>query len=305
MTEIPDLPELRIFDPRSTRSAVFRGLLRTALLLLAAFVAAQASAQVLVRANFRLHDRNDHFDRVLVQGWIVGHPGVAATFGQGYTTPHFSWLSAREDVRFDQPDGEQAKVSVHQDLLGHVSLDGDVTSRLDQVLYDGRASRAQSEAFLRGLPSAALTDIVLTLASPLSETAAADFAQTGELRAAASFYEDPFAGARAGFRQQGGTHYSGAGRNPVSWPAMSGQFFRGGFSDWTAELSSRDDANLSRLGLPDARTLKELGRAAQVHGFLFRDLTPAQLRALLGRPGVVAFTPVDVRFDILGKDVTS
>jgi len=286
---------------------VFRGLVRTVLLVLAVVVAMQAVAQIAVRAAFRLHDGNDHFDRVLVQGWIVGHPGVAGTSAQGYTSTSYHRLTAHEDLRFDQPDGTQAKVSVQQDLVGHVSVDGDVTSRLDQVLDDGRASRTQAETFVRGLPAASLTDVVLTLKAPLSETAANDLqVRTGLQAAAAWFYEDPFAGARGRFSRAGSsTTWSGSGHNPVTWSSLNGQFFQGGFSDWTAELSSRDDANLERLGLPDAKDLKALGRAAQVHGFFLRDLTPAQLTRLLQLPQVSAFTPVDVRFDILGKDQSS
>lgn len=301
----PDLPELPLFDAAATRSAVFRGLLRTALIALAIFVVFQALGQSVGRVSFRVHDGNDHFDRVLVQGWAVGHPGVAATNGHGIASPTFGLLHATEELTFGQADGRTAHVSVRQDLLGHVTVQGDVGSRLDQVLVDGRASRAQAMTFVKGLPSAALTRIVLVLRTPLTESAAQDFEQRADVRSMAWFYDDPFTGARTGFRSQSGWSYTGAGRNPITWQTSGALGFRGGFSDWTAELSARDDANLGRLGLPSSSELKQLGIAAQVHGFLISDLTPAQLLALLNDPVVASFTPVDVRFDILIKDQIS
>jgi hypothetical protein len=305
VTDLGSLPELGLFEPAATRRAVLRGLLRTALIALALVLVFLSLGEVAGRASYRLHNGSGHFDRVLAQGWVVGHPGVAATVSQGKQSTEFGWLHATERFRFTQPDGSRARVTVRQDLLGHVSVKGDVGSRLDQVLGDGQASRAQAMAFAKGLPAAALTEVVVVLRQPLHEQAASDFDGEFGLDSRAWFYEDPFAGARDfGFGYAGDAVYSGHGRNPVSWPPRNdSDLFRGRFPDWTAELSSRDDANLERLGLPSSAKLKELGESALVHGLLLQDLTPTQLLSLLADPAVESFTPVDVRFDILQKEI--
>lgn len=121
----------------------------------------------------------------------------------------------------------------------------------------------------------------------------------------ASFYENPFAGARNVLRRDGSSSFFQPGLDrPVAWPVFGPSLGPGiqSFDRWTRALRSSDDDNLERLGLPGSAHLKALGAANLVHGLLMRDLTPVQLTALLANPEVATFTPVTVRFDILNKD---
>ena len=291
----PSYPELAIFDPRATRGAVVRGLVRTAMLVGAAWLAFLFLGELTGYALFRLHDRNGAFDRVGLTGYEVGHPGVVmqtSTLGRG--EPESGWRGSSQRVVTGRSD-YRIRMSVWGDLTADRRAEDDV----DRALREGEASRAQSTAFVEGLPAAAVTDAVVSLRAPMDDTRAVDVLEDLDLHVTRSFYDDPFAGARHVFRQDGnGAYMDGDGLDrSVSWDGVGI-----GFYSWTNRLRPGDDSDLQRLGLPTSTRLKELGRLSQVHGWYVQDLSPAKLKALLASDVVDAITPTAVRFDILDRD---
>ncbi len=306
MSELPDLPELRMFEPGATRGAVVRGLLRTAMLAAALLVAAKLLGYLVGYVNLSLHGGSPRLDRVGTTAFDVGHPDLARPNGESRNTGS-GWLHTTETVQRSFADGVGITFRVRMDLLGRITVQGPQPTALDQALLGGRARPAQVKAFVATLPASALTDVVVDLVRPLPAEAVIGLqdrlglftsARSG-LELPAVFYDDPFAGARRVLRVTGSSFYGGSGPDrPVSWRGSDAD----GFHRWTASLRSSDDGDLARLGLPSSAALRRLGDHPRAHGLLISDLTVAQLGALLRDPAVRTLTPVSVRFTILDRD---
>lgn len=299
------MPELAMFGRGATRRAVLRGLFRTALLALVLYFLFALVGSIVGFTAFKLGGRDEAFERVGVVGLNVAHPAVDRG-QQSFGTQHWGWLHTVKTDKFVQPDGSLVQTDVRMDLLGRISVKSPLGSRLDQALFEGRATPTQAAAFIGGLPASAVADVVVDFTTPLDEAGYAAFQADRRVAEmtfrAVTFYEDPFAGPRRAFRRDGGGQFTDgtAANRSVAWSGMNYPFTS--FASWTRALKRSDDGNLARLGLPDSATLKKLGEESLVHGLYIKNLTPTDLRLLAGNGHVRSVTPVDVRLTILDRD---
>ncbi|MCU1674516.1 MAG: hypothetical protein JWN77_2629 [Frankiales bacterium] len=300
------LPDLAIFGRGRTRRAVVRGLLRTALLALVLWVAFGLIGSIVGFAAFSISGRDDTFERVGVVGLNVAHPSIDRG-RQSFGAQTFGWLRTTKTDKYVQPDGSFVQTDVRMDLLGRISVKSPPGSRLDQALFEGRASPEQAARFVRDLPASAVADVVVDFKTPLSNNAYTALMRDPRIAkmilGEVTYYEDPFAGPRRLYRRDGGSEFSGSSavaERSVAWGGMNYPF--SSFAAWTRALKKSDDGNLSRLGLPSSAELKKLGEASLIHGVYIKNATPSDLNVLLGNASVRSITPVDVRFTILNRD---
>jgi hypothetical protein len=299
------LPDLAMFRRSVTRRAVFRGVLRTAVLAVGLYVLFSLLGSVVGFATYKLTGRDDAFQRVGVVGLNVAHPDLERG-QQSFGTQSWGWLHTTKTDRYVQADGGVVQTDVRMDLLGRISVKSPLGSRLDRALFDGRATPEQAATFVRGLPASAVADVVVDFRQPLDNDGytalMADPRIAKLVIGEVTYYEDPFAGPRRAYRREGNSSYSrdNVADRSVAWSGMNYPFTS--FADWTRALTGSDDGNLDRLGLPDSATLKRLGAASLVHGVYIKDATPADLKVLLDNARVRSVTPVDVRLTILNRD---
>ncbi len=284
MTE-PEFPPLALFGPDATRSAVTRGVIRTAVLVLVGFLAFQAAGRLVGEAVFTAWDRQDRFARVGLQGVLVAHPSLG--LGLEQTRSH-GWLHTSQTVAFGE-QGDRTILTLRQDLLGRLSTPPIPGGALDETaLHSPPSSRERVSALVEGLPAAARADVVVAYRTPMTEREQAAAEEDFGGGVGPVFYQDPFVWSTAQYSPQ---------RYPVSW--QDSFLYGGRFPDWAAELSRLDDGNLRRLGLPSSSEIKALAKTPKVYGVVLRDQSPEQLRRLLANDVVGSVTPFDVHFDLL------
>lgn len=281
---IPDIPALRVFDPRATRWAVARGLVRTALTVVAFLFLIWLVLGVSVHLLARALGRPAQLDRMST-AYQVAHPGFqvhqeGGTYGGWHQT---------KTLTGGPVDGATQQVRLSLSMLGTLDVPSPRRDPVDEVLGGRAWAAASGETYLARLPSGVRVDGVVTFPHPSTRLALLqDFPQGNE----ALIYGPVFT-------PEGGRSRSTAGflDNPVTWSVSSSYPYQT-FADWAAQLSGEDDRNLNRLGLPPSRDIKALAKAGQVTGAYVVGRAPAELAAMLKDGRISSFTPSAVRFDL-------
>ena len=287
MSEIrlPDLPALRVFDPKATRGAVIRGLLRTALTAVAFLFLAWLVVGIGVHLLTNALGRPAQLDR-MAAGYRAAHPGFLVHEEGG----HYGGWHQTKTLTGGRDDGGSQQVRLSLSVLGTLDVPSSHRDAVDEVL-GGRAWAAPSaERYLARLPSGVRVDGVVVFPRPTTpaELVAQSFPEGDD----ALIYGPAFT-------PEGGRSRATAGAldNPVSWPWVSAYPYRS-FADWASHLSGKDDSNLTRLGLPSSREIKALAKAGQVTAAYVTGRTPAEIATLLKQGRISSFTPSAVRFDL-------
>jgi hypothetical protein len=288
MTEprVPDIPALRIFDAKATRWAVIRGLLRTALVVLGLFLVGSFLLGLATHVLSSALGRQDQLQRMVV-AYKVAHPGFQVTEEHSRTG---SWhqtasLSGRAN------EGETQDVRLSLNMLGALDVRDRRDDPVDGVLDGASWPKTSTELFLKRLPAGVTVDGVVVFGAPVH--LAGDVLPDNDWQGAeAVFYSPPFP---AAFGETELSRQPGQQR-PVTW-GMGGYPFDS-FPDWATHLTSRDDDNLDRLGLPPSRVLKELAAKGDATGFYIRGLPPAAVARLLHDRRIASFTPSAVQYDL-------
>ena len=274
---IPDLPALRVFDPKATRWAVIRGLVRTAFVVLGFLLVASLVVGIGVNVLANRLGRAEQMER-LSMAYEVAHPGLTNSGGSGV----FGGWTQRVQRRGVDADGRRRVVELKLGIFGNLSVgDRDERDALDDVLVEPAWSRVQTTRYVGTLPSGIVLDALVVLDEPVASDAVGAVVPAG-LRT------DFFGPALEEDRPWGGTGLS----RPVCW--VEGASLRA----WAHQLRDRDDDNLAVLGLPSARTIQDLADADKVSAVYARGLTVAQVRALLADPRIASVSPVAVRFEV-------
>ena len=286
MTEfrVPDIPALRVFDPKATRWAVVRGLLRTAFVVLSFLLVGAVLLGLGVRGLSNALDRPEQMAR-MVAAYKVAHPGLdvgeeSSKLGGWHQT---ATLSGR-------PGDAGHDVRLSLSIFGVLETSARKEDALDDLLGGTSWPKRSTEIFLGRLGGGVTVDGVVVFAQPVRMTGPF-FSEPDWQGATAVFYTAPFASA-FGSADQLRTDM----RRPVSWGTYGTSFDT--FADWAAHLGSGDDPNLDRLGLPSSRELRELAGKGEATGFYVRGLAPSAVARLLKDPRIASFTPSAVQYDL-------
>lgn len=295
MTELPDLPELAMFDRRATRGAVVRGLLRTAMIAVGLYLAVLVLGFVVGTVALVVNDRGDRFARLGATAFDVGHPDLQR-YGPRGGRISSDWLHTTNRMDRVGSDGQVRDVRVLMSTLGHLSLPDPPVTDLDAALLAGPLPPSRAASYLTGLPASSLTDAVVQLRRPQADPDGmllGRFAPRAASGLPVRFYADPFPGT---------VRSSSVTGEPLVRRPVSGT--HGGpedFTAWTRSLSAVDDDDLTSLGLPDSRTLRRLGRTPMTHALYLSGATPAQLLRVLRDPEVLTVTPVASRLGLAAR----
>jgi hypothetical protein len=281
---VPDIPALRVFDPKATRWAVIRGLLRTALTVVAFLFLTWLVLGIGVHLLAHALGRPGQLDRLAV-GYRVAHPGFTV---HQESARSGGWHQTKTLTGGPVEDATQ-EVRLRLSMFGVLDVPASRPDPVDEVLLGRAWSKASGERYLARLPSGVTVDGVVVFPSPTTRVALLqDFSQGDD----ALFYG-------VAFTPEGGRSRRTAGflDNPVTWPAVGAHPYQT-FADWAAHLSGKDDDNLRSLGLPPSREIKELAKAGQVTAAYVTARTPTELAAMLKDGRIASFTPSAVRFDL-------
>jgi len=292
MSEIR-IPDLRVFDRRTTRWAVLRGLVRTALTVLGFLLVGALLLQLGTRVLVNALDRPEQLER-MVAAYKAAHPGLhvrgeLSRTGGWHQTATLTVMAA---------GGPEQEVRLRLGLLGDLDVTGVGADRLvvdehsDPVAsaLGGTAwTRSQTTSFLRRLPAGVRIHGVAVFPAPRTwlQLVEANFPEGMD----ALIYGPPFAGERG--RSEPLRQFD---ETAVGWGG--GMVAFGTFQDWARALRGDDDENLRRLGLPRSDRIKELAADGKATASYLDARTPDQIAELLATGQVASFTPTGVRFDL-------
>ena len=294
-------PEFPAFDERAARRAIRRGVIRTA--FAAALCLALAAFLVLIVATGwqRRGDRDDRFARVYADAFLVAHPDYDGERG-GCCNSSLTTIQLILDVRPRTPAPVR---STHQawlklNLLGRIAIDSIPVlpeTPVGLALLDGPATRGETRALLRRLPTQMLASAVVALAAPVDERGLRVLLRRHGVfvppdprfaRGVAIFLEPPYPDAPPMGEDRFWQRW------PLAWPRPSVE----GFREWALRLDSDDDGNLQRLQLPPAHVIQEVADRGVIYGFVLDRVPLERVAGLLVDPAVRSVTVADVAFDL-------
>jgi hypothetical protein len=290
------VPEPPVFDRRRTRRAVWRGITRTAILVLVAYLALSFVWRA-VGVAWTAPGR-DHFEAVAGQGFFVGHPGYMAQrasccdLGSAFDAS----LDLPLSVRRPGGDASSVTVTMRRDWRGRLDplpavVQGTETP-VDMAFGLGPPAKAATAKLLDRLPGPVTASAVVDLAVPMDQ--AAFDAWAARYDAPLTFHHAVLMSAVYPAHQPSVVPLS----RPLAWsdPDVAG------FRRWAAGLGPGDDANLGVLYLPGAEAIKAVAAEGRIHGLIIDSATPAQLRALLADRAVASVRLAEVTFDLGQQD---
>ncbi|TDE27036.1 hypothetical protein E1295_43490 [Nonomuraea mesophila] len=301
-----DFPELPDFDPKATRNAVRRGVLRTAAIVLTVLVLLAAALTWGSAAVQTRGDREQRMAAVLGTAFKMYSPAYTVNVGACCETTPVS-MSLEVQAAPLRPVGDfwpsgGAAYTISQDLFGRVGrlpLGSTANTRLSTALYDVGTSLAPKEEMrkvLDRLPGGLRALAVVEFATPLSEDDMQAFMKTHGGCAERVAYE----------RRPGalsitwGFDYWAAARNLGKVRDMTEESCGGGLRDfraWVGLLREHDDANLRAFDL----SLDRLRRAADgglAYAYVDQSSRVGKLREVIKDPRVRTVRLADVAFDL-------
>ncbi|GAA2214385.1 hypothetical protein GCM10009850_098500 [Nonomuraea monospora] len=294
-----DFPEMPDFDPKLTRKAVRRGLLRTTSSVLAVLL---ALALVAVAGPIVLQTRDGREQRmvdVLGTAFKVYNPAYRVVTNDccEVTPLSTSFTVTAEPLR---PVGAISPVSTYtisQSLfgrVGHLPLGRNANTRLSQSLYDVGTDLARKEdvrKVLDRLPGDLRALAVVEFSAPLKPEELQSWLGSGGRCAQSVVYE----------RRPGAL--------PITWGAITwdrGTFTEdkegcgvglSNFRSWVARLDEDDDPNLRRFDLTFDR-LRKASISGLAYAYVDETSRVESLRKLIDDPHVRTIRLADVTFDL-------
>jgi hypothetical protein len=296
-----DFPEMPDFDPKLTRKAVRRGLVRTTTNVLAVLLALALAATLGSTLVQERGDREQRMMDVLGTAFKVYNPAYTVTVGDCCeTTPvSMSFQVAAAPLRavggFWPVGGETYTIT--QDFfgrVGHLPLGSTANTRLSIALYDLGGTLARKEQVrkvLARLPAGLNTLAVVEFAAPLKQAELKGFLEEKKTCADKVVYE----------RRPSSL--------PITWGETTwdrGEFVEGkegcgvglsNFRSWVRLLREHDEANLRRFDL----TLNRLRKAAGdglAYAYVDQLASVEELRRLIEDPRVRTIRLADATFDL-------
>ncbi|MGR6923753.1 hypothetical protein ACU635_56640 [[Actinomadura] parvosata] len=294
-----DFPEMPDFDPKLTRKAVRRGLLRTTANVLAVLL---ALALVTVAGPMLLQTRDGREQRmtdVLGTAFKVYNPAYRVVTNDccEVTPLSMSFTVTAEPLR---PIGAVSPVSTYtisQSLfgrVGHLPLGRNANTRLSQSLYDVGTELARKEdvrKVLNRLDGDLRALAVVEFAAPLDAAGLKDWlGRTGRCAQSVVYERRP-------------------GSLPITWGSITwdrGTFTEdkegcgvglANFRSWVAQLGRDDDPNLRRFDLTFDR-LRQASLKGLAYAYVDETSTVEALRELIDDPSVRTIRLADAALDL-------
>ncbi|TDC04922.1 hypothetical protein E1267_21155 [Nonomuraea longispora] len=303
--DFPDLPD---FDPKATRNAVRRGVLRTAAIVLTVLVLLAAALTWGSAAVQTRGDREQRMAAVLGTAFKMYSPAYAVSLGACCETTPMS-MSLEVQAAPLRPAGDfwpagGAAYTISQNLFGRVGrlpLGSVANTRLSTALYDVGTSLAPKKdvrKVLDRLPGDLRAMAVVEFATPLPEGDMKAFMKTHGACAERVAYER-----RPGALSitWGFGYWADARTNPGKKGGdMTEESCGGGLRDfraWVGLLHEHDDANLRAFDL----SLDRLRRAADgglSYAYVDQGSSVEKLREVIKDPRVRTVRLADVAFDL-------
>ncbi|MFC4011571.1 hypothetical protein ACFOY2_30375 [Nonomuraea purpurea] len=302
-----DFPEMPDFDPKLTKKAVRRGVLRTAaivLAVLALLAVAVTGGSHLVQTR---GDREQRMAAVLGTAFKMYSPAYRVSLGtccQTTPTSMFMEVTAAplRPVGAEWPVGAN-RYTIEQNLfgrVGHLPLGSTANTRLSQSLYDVGTSLARKDAVrkvLARLPGDLTALAVVEFAEPLPEAELKAFITTHNTCVERVSYE----------RRPGslsitwGSDFWSDGLSPdQARKMMEMDGCHGGlpeFRAWVGQLRDHDEANLRSFTLSLDRLRKAAGDGL-AYAYVDQLSSVEKLRKVLEDPRVRTIRLADVAFNL-------
>ena len=318
------------FPAAAMRRAVWRGVVRTAVLAVVCLALAYAALSIL---SFTWQNRyRDRQTQVIGRGFVVAHPGYGGGSGGGCCnrsltrstllltlTPRTAG-DLRPEVNVELVTGLRGRL-VRSELP---ELPSNPVERALQALRG--PTKAATRSVLGRLPPALRATAIVELRTPLRNEAWERFLVRHGRELAAGYLDVPPIFLEPVYRPRADDAAPGWVL-PLSWPEphsfpmvapegeTTGETTREGivfartlgdaddeslreFAAWAQTLEQEDERDLRMLGLPSLRTIRNVARDPRVHGFVLERAPLAEVRAYLDDPQVRSVKVVDVAFDL-------
>jgi hypothetical protein len=328
MSEDDEVPiDLPSFDERTTRAAVRRAILRTALtaaagILALLVVAGLASGLWSARSDERLRF-------VMGRAYQSANPGYLVTFASGPRSRLDFGTDLKGAAQALEPGGFSnvaTAITVQQNFYGRVTKQTILPpTHIDELFCCvGRSDKDRAAELLKTLPEGVAFSALVELKTPLDETTFTTFRhrlgicgrniadalgrfqdsvarETKEISGCGSARENSQTAVLAAMvlsptpqdrANRLETDVDGAHR--LTWP----DFSLIEFNRWASALRKSDEPNIRKLLLPKVDEIKRRAREGKVYGFIVTGLRPERLRALLNALELGDITIADVALAI-------
>lgn len=282
-----NVPDLNRFGRNKMRAAVWRGIGRTAAVVVVVLLIANALLGVVSQGWQNRGNHDTRFKEIVSYALVARHPGstisgaTCCVSGRRFDLSlEVALASPATGVRRDA-----SRVTIHQNWRGQIDrIDGEPSGYDDAAvaLFEGQTTtKNDTRALLAQMPTASAVVAVANLTAPVALDAAVINAGPEPLT---YFFEqvlDPNADPDANDFPKHGA---------FSWPQMSIINLKA----WANRLRTHDQRNL--MGFSVA-TVKRIAAHPKVYAVIYERATPAQLVALLDRPEVDQLTLMDASLE--------
>jgi hypothetical protein len=283
------------FDPRATRRAVRRGVIRTGLAAVVWVVAVGLLASFASAAWQSRGDRREHFKDVATYGFFAGHPGFRWTGPASCcnTGLRSSELMLTLEPKVASPLAQTSELELRLDLRGRLEdpvFEADVpkTGVEAATAAFSLVPKSRSQRLLAQLPANVVATAVVELRRGVS-VGEANALLAGHRTRSAAVYLEP-----RDYLTRRAYHGGSFATRRVSWPNPA----IAGFQAWFKLLRKSDDSVLNGLGLPSVVALRSIAERPRIYGFVLDRATRKQLLSFLGDPRVVSVAVGDVAFKV-------
>ena len=309
----PEDFQFPVFDERTARRAVWRGVTRTAITAVL-FVVVGLVFLTLISGLWQSRgDREERFQAVAGLGYLIAHPGWRGE-PSGCCNTDLTSIELSLDVqpRTASPVSQSTKAWLRLNILGRLVIDSIPVlpeTPIDHALAGGRPEKSTTEALLSDLPEPVAATALVEFTAPLTSQQFQEFRERNRITGGAPaplpsytppiFLESPYPP----------LHPDG-NRQKLSWPESSTAASEAlgspvpiadpltQFQDWAAELDGGDDRNLGMLGLPTAEEIKRLAESPRVYAFIVDRTSIQRLRTFLDDAAVRSVNVADIAFDL-------
>jgi hypothetical protein len=288
-----------MFDERTTRRAVRRGVIRTAFLAVVWVVAASVLLDITSWLWQARGDRRHHFAEVATYGFFAAHPGFRWT-GPGSccnTDLRSTELLLTLDPKVASPLSQTSELKLRLDLRGRLR-DPLYQTSLPKTGLDAASFRPDKVALrktLDSLPGSVVATAIVELRRPLDVSAT-----YGLLARHHVTYPDSGRVAvylQARYATLTGSTSGTFADERVSWPNPA----VAGFQSWVKRLHESDNQVLDGLGLASVSVLRRIAERPRIYGFVLVHAPPRRLLRFRADPRVSLIRVGDVANNLAGQ----
>ena len=288
-----------VFDERSTRRAVRRGVIRTAFVAVVWVVAASILLNIVSWLWQARGDRRDHFGEVATYGFFSAHPGFRWS-GPGSCCNvglRSIELVLSLDPKVATPISQASELKLRMDLRG----------RLRAPIYQASLPRTGLDAAsfspnkislrktLDSLPNTVVATAIVELRRPLQVSSVYELLARHHIT-----YPD--SGRVAVYLQSINEQITGSTSGTfaderVTWPNPA----IAGFQSWVKRLHESDNHVLDGIGLPSVSVLRSIAERPRIYGLVLDHATPRRLLQFLADPRVSTVRVGDIAYNLSGQ----